>query len=279
MRPALAFAIASVTRRAAAIPCLPQAPPQIGLDPLHAMIYRGTNGCEGCSESVQVLLGSAYPGIEVVFAGPDEDVKINAETLRHMDMFVQPGGPDLKEAWKEAKPYASDVRDFVARGGWYMGFCLGAYLAGPKNGFGLLPEGDRIMRAIVRPHSQVRDSQDAVIQVDWSFTTGQNRGTTERKRWLYFQDGAAFVLSDNSPTTVIARYSHNGDVAATLNAFGNGWVANVDDLADVENPDGIKSDIGVDFVRATLYAASKNTLGPRTIRSPALRELIVAGNL
>lgn len=200
------------------------------------------------------------------------------------------------------------MRDFVANGGWYLGFCLGAYLAGPTKGFDLLSEGVRVTREIKRPHSQVRSMKDTVIQVDWSFTTGKNRGTTERKRWLYFQDGAAFILPNGSLTTVLARYSHNRDVASTLNPFGKGWVANVgphpeadqswcttclrtciafqvkltkstDELVNVKNPDGIRTDIGVDFVRAALNAASQNTADPRMARLTALRDLIAAGNL
>ncbi|KAH0174710.1 hypothetical protein KCU67_g625, partial [Aureobasidium melanogenum] len=289
MLPRLAFAIASIMQCVTAVPCLSQGPLKIGDSHLNAMIYRGTNGCEGCSESVQALLESAYPDINITFAGPDEEVKINAETLNDMDMFVQPGGPDLDEAWEEAKAYASDVRNFVANGGWYIGFCLGAYLAGPKNGFDLLSEGVRVTREIKRPLAQVRSTKDTVIQVDWSFATGQNRGTTKHKRWLYFQDGAAFVLPSGSTTKVLARYSRNGDVASTLNAFGKGWVANVGphpeadqswyDLVSVGNPDGVKTDIGVDFVRAALDATSDCTTDPRLTKLTALRELIAAGNL
>lgn len=246
---AIPLTIVAMAQHAAAAPCPSQGVPDSDADRLNAMIYRGTSGCEGCSESVQVLLESAYPDINVTFAGPDEDVQINAESLRQVDIFVQPGGPgtyrsafpiqashfseltasflDLEQAWEEAEPYAADMRDFVARGGWYLGFCLGAFLAGPDTGFGLIPEGDKAAREIERPNAQVDDIDDTVIQVDWTFSTGKKQGTTERERWLYFQDGAAFVLSDHSPTTVLARYSQNGDVASTLNAFGQGWVANV----------------------------------------------------
>lgn len=246
---AIPLTIVAMAQHAAAAPCPSQGVPDSDADRLNAMIYRGTSGCEGCSESVQVLLESAYPDINVTFAGPDEDVQINAESLRQVDIFVQPGGPgtyrsafpiqashfseltasflDLEQAWEEAEPYAADMRDFVARGGWYLGFCLGAFLAGPDTGFGLIPEGDKAAREIERPNAQVDDMEDTVIQVDWTFSTGKKQGTTERERWLYFQDGAAFILSDHSPTTVLARYSQNGDVASALNAFGQGWVANV----------------------------------------------------
>ena len=119
------------------------------------------------------------------------------------------------------------MRTFVASGGLYLGFCLGAFLAGPHRGFSLLPEGDKIMREIERPKAQVNNTDDTVIQVDWMFSTGKKIGTTDYKRWLYFQDGAAIVLSQHSPVTVLGRYSQNGDAASTLNAYGLGWVANI----------------------------------------------------
>lgn len=119
------------------------------------------------------------------------------------------------------------MRDFVANGGHYLGFCLGAYLAGDDPGFGLLPKGDKAVREIKRRGAQVNDTSDTVIQVDWSFSTGDKQGKTDDGRWLFFQDGAAFKLAKDSPAEVLGRYTKNGDVAATLNAYGKGWVANI----------------------------------------------------
>lgn len=90
---AIHLTIVAMAQHVAAAPCPSQGVPDSDADRLNAMIYRGTSGCEGCSESVQVLLESAYPDINVTFAGPDEDVQINAESLRQVDIFVQPGGP------------------------------------------------------------------------------------------------------------------------------------------------------------------------------------------
>lgn len=134
---------------------------------------------------------------------------------------------DLDKAWDEAKIYAPAVLDFVANGGNYLGFCLGAFLAGRNPGFGLVPEGDYVVEEIYQPGAQVKNMNNAVIEVDWRFTTGPKAGTTEDDRWLFFQDGAAFVLTSDSPATVLANYTSNGDVAAIINPYGKGWVANV----------------------------------------------------
>jgi glutamine amidotransferase-like uncharacterized protein len=128
---------------------------------------------------------------------------------------------------EEAQIYAPALRDFVSNGGRYIGFCLGAYMAGHDPGFSLIPKEDDVSQEIEEPGSQVDDEDDTIIQIDWSFSTGKKEGTTERKRWAYFQDGPTFTLSEHSPATVLARYSSTGDVAAMLNQFGKGWVANV----------------------------------------------------
>jgi hypothetical protein len=134
---------------------------------------------------------------------------------------------DLEQAWREAKGYAPAVRNFVASGGRYMGICLGAFLAGHNTGFGLIPVGDEIVREIDRSDAQVNSEEDTTIETDWTFSSYPKCGATEYGRWLYFQDGAAIRLSSKSTAKVLGRYSKNGDVAATLNSFGKGWVANI----------------------------------------------------
>jgi hypothetical protein len=197
---------------------------------------------------------------------------------------------DLQKAWKEAKPYASDVRSFVNGGGRYLGICLGAFLAGHNPGLGLIPKGDSVVREIDQKCAQVDDEKDTTIQIDWTFSTGDKRGKTEMRRWLYFQDGAAFRLSSKSSAKVLGRYSSNGDVAAILSPFGEGWVANVgphpeadetwcklsssdflrafrskiltrfpDEEAEITNPEGVRNDIGRDLVQALLSASKSKS--------------------
>ena len=42
-------------------------------------------------------------------------------------------------------------------------------------------------------------------------------------KWAYFQDGA--VMFNVSDDNVLARYTSNGDVAASLTRYKGGWVA------------------------------------------------------
>lgn len=137
-------------------------------------------------------------------------------------MILSPG---LAPAWKHMKKYKALIQAFVHNGGRYLGFCLGAYLAGHDPGFDLLTPDDDADEEVTQPGAQVTDAdEDTVIQVDWKFTTGPKKGLTEHKRWLYFQDGAVFDLAKRSKAHVLARYSNNGDTAAMLTSFGHGWV-------------------------------------------------------
>jgi hypothetical protein len=105
-----------------------------------------------------------------------------------------------------------------------MGFCVGAYLAGPSQGFDLVPHGDSVADEMDQPGAQVTNEKDTIINVDWHFSTGPNAGQTQDKRWLYFQDGAVMKVGRSSNVKVLGRYSSNSDVAGTLSPFGQGWV-------------------------------------------------------
>jgi hypothetical protein len=71
------------------------APSNDAAQPMHAMIYRGKMASENCPESVGHLFKSTFPKVKVTYAGPDEKVKINADTLSQVDVFAYPGGPGM----------------------------------------------------------------------------------------------------------------------------------------------------------------------------------------
>lgn len=92
------------------------------------------------------------------------------------------------------KPYKKAIKNFVANGGRYLGFCLGAYFAGTP-GFDFLPAGDNTNEECTQPGASVKNRSNTIIEVDWHFTTGSKAGKTE-KRWMFFQDGAGRSSSD-----------------------------------------------------------------------------------
>jgi glutamine amidotransferase-like uncharacterized protein len=186
-----------------------------------AVVYRGPASSPGCPESVAELLEKSPSNFDIVYAGPHEDVDVNSDTLQDAQVYAHGGGPDLHEAYDLTKQYQSAIRNFVRSGGHYLGFCLGAYLAGPSDGYGLLPDGVSTAREIKQNGAQVKTDDDTIIQVNWTFTNG----STENARWLYFQDGVVVQgLDDSSPGQILGRYSSNGNIAASLTPYGQGWV-------------------------------------------------------
>ncbi|OAQ97441.1 hypothetical protein LLEC1_05915 [Akanthomyces lecanii] len=241
-----------------------------------AFVYRGPNDDPDLSKAVGELLESSSRKFTVQYVGPDN---ITADSLKSVKVFAFPGGPDVDDSWEELKPVAQDIRDFVANGGRYLGFCLGAYLAGDSPGLALLPNGTQISPESDERGAQVKDDRDTMIQVNWSFSSGANAGKTAENRWVYFQEGSVVKnFVENSTNHVLARYSSTGHVAATLNKYGEGWVGTTgphpeanqlcqfapvpairnnadDDTVDVVNlsaTDGLQFDIGHDLIEATM---------------------------
>jgi putative intracellular protease/amidase len=54
---------------------------------------------------------------------------IRAGKLKGFDVLIHPGGSGGKQGRGLAEKGRAEVRDFVSRGGGYVGFCAGAYLA------------------------------------------------------------------------------------------------------------------------------------------------------
>lgn len=132
---------------------------------------------------------------------------------------------DLDDAWAETKATAPVIRNFVSQGGRYLGFCLGAYLAGHTPGFKLLPRGADTDSEIDQKKAQVTTDIDTIIQVDWTFSSGPKAGQTAKDQWIYFQEGAVIKgLKPSKTSFVLGRYSKSGGVAASLNQYGKGWV-------------------------------------------------------
>jgi hypothetical protein len=214
-----------------------------------ALVYRGPASCSDCSESVAALLQNTPSGFHTEFCGPKERQQISPETLAKAVVYAQPGGGSLDPAWHRMRGYANDIRDFVHNGGHYLGFCLGAYLAGRTPGFTLLP-GDAD-EYTTTADATVRSADDTIIQVRW-------RG---HPRHMYFQDGPVFRLRPGALATVLATYS-GGAPAAAVAAYGSGWVGVVGPHPEADrswyassgltNPDGIQFDLGYDLIESTV---------------------------
>lgn len=176
-----------------------------------ALVYRGEAALPGCPEAAADLVARA--GLSVRFVGERERLRLDAETLGQALLYVHPGGGELEDAWPVMRRYREVLRAWVAGGGHYLGFCLGAYLAGHGPGLGLLP-GDTDQYVTSR-RATVTHTGPAVVTVVW-------RGVD---REVYFQDGPRIELDRRGRRTadVLARYP-NGEVAAAVLPRGRGRV-------------------------------------------------------
>ncbi|RGP67661.1 biotin ligase [Fusarium sporotrichioides] len=241
-----------------------------------AVVYRGPASSPGCPEAIGHLLESSPYHFKVVYAGPKEPVDVTDETLQGATIYAHGGGPNWEKAYRQTKKYQKTIQKFVGGGGHYLGFCLGAYLAGPNDGYDLLPRGVETDQEIESRGAQVKDEDDTVIQVDWAFGSGK----TDKKRWVYFQDGVVIKgLDAKTPGHVIGRYSSNSDVAASVTPYGKGWVGLIGphpeadktwyEDAEIENPEGVRSDIGHDFILATMNGGSGKAKGTNSGCNPS----------
>lgn len=109
-----------------------------------ALVYRGPASCPGCSAAVAALIRRSPRDFSVRFVGPNKTLKLTAENLRGATLYAQPGGNGTVGRGYEALGAAGvrAIKVYVAGGGRYVGFCMGAYLAGSQPGMGLLSPGN-----------------------------------------------------------------------------------------------------------------------------------------
>lgn len=218
-----------------------------------ALVYRGPASCSGCSEAVATLLRNTPTGFRTAYCGPHGELEMSPRTLAKATVYAQPGAGNVGPAWRRLGGYANDIRDWVHAGGHYLGFCLGAYLAGATPGYALLP-GDTD-QYISSPGASVRGTDDTVIDVRW-------RG---RPRCMFFQDGPIFRLQPGAPASVLATYD-TGAPAAVVAGYGAGRVGVVGphpeasqswyDDAGLRNPEGVRPDLGFDLVESTVNGSA-----------------------
>ncbi|AVS85248.1 hypothetical protein C8239_11220 [Paracidovorax avenae] len=179
---------------------------------LRVAVYRGAAGCDDCSETAKEAIETMGSSYKVDFIGPKEARDVTPATLRGYAIYVQPGGgqdiPAALRAMGDRRIAA--IRDFVSRGGGYLGLCMGAYLADRDN-MGLI--ADEVDGEVGRPGFPVTTRDEGVVSVRW-------KGRLES---MFFQDGPYFQKSARRGFRAIATYG-NGDVAVARYTFGRGIV-------------------------------------------------------
>ena len=120
-----------------------------------------------------------------------------------VDMVVVPGGIGDADTFVQLfKNNGGRVRQFVARGGRYLGICMGAYWAG-SHYLNVLDSVDAV-QYLKRPETDTRRPHAKNISITW-------RGQPDHMFWY---DGCALV-GDATRFETVATYA-NGDAMAII---------------------------------------------------------------
>ena len=223
-----------------------------------ALVYKddtGAAGCDGCAEAVATLLeNDPVYHFDVRYVGPNESLSVQTGlALPGVVLYAQPGDDgSVDQAYAEIKSDVPALQQFVANGGHFLGFCLGAYLEGTGPGLNLLSDvGGDTDEYTTSPGATVTKDINTTIQVSW-------RGAT---RTLFFEDGNYFTFGKgNKGATILATYT-NGEAAAVVGAYGKGKVGGVGPHPEADQSwysayslqyPGSTADLGYDLIETTM---------------------------
>lgn len=217
-----------------------------------ALVYTGSGACQGCDDAAAEV--PAQMGYRIRFVKPNELTK---ESFKDVAIWIQPGGNAIRASKALGPKGLQLIRDFVNRGGGYLGFCAGAFLTdtttdykGNNPGLGFVPGTQDYYKV---------QTEDKPVLINVNY-----KGTNRK---LYFNHGGYFDFQNSpNPPEVIGWYEGNGNLprmpAAVFLHWGKGKVAAIgahpestvawkmaDDLHD---PDGSDLDIVEDMVKMVL---------------------------
>ena len=128
--------------------------------------------------------------------------ELEREFFDNVDCVAFPGGIGDSDSYEWLLQVNGPViKDYLKRGGRYLGICMGAYWA-DQNYFNIL-DHIRAVQYIRRPGTDTRRPHAKACAVTW-------QGQKER---MYFYDGCAFI--GTGPKETIATYA-NGDAMAII---------------------------------------------------------------
>jgi glutamine amidotransferase-like uncharacterized protein len=171
-----------------------------------------------CADGVRDVL-EASREYSVLLVGPSSFpcVTLSEKLLQEATCLVIPGGIGESDQYDNSilRNYATLIENYVASGGRYLGICMGSYFAG-HHYLNLLKNNTRVVQYVKRKDAVVHHEKPAVIELLWE----------DRKQYMYFADGAAFVPRRgyrHISGEIVARYM-NGDPAAIIQPHKKGRV-------------------------------------------------------
>jgi glutamine amidotransferase-like uncharacterized protein len=134
--------------------------------------------------------------------------ELEADFFDDVDAVCIPGGfGDASNFDYLLRDNGDRVKEFVQRGGAYLGICMGAYWAG-QHYLDIL-EGVDAEQYITRPGTDTRRPHAKNLNVTWN----------SRPEQMYFYDGCALV-GDKSKFQTVATYANGDPMAIIQNRIG-----------------------------------------------------------
>jgi glutamine amidotransferase-like uncharacterized protein len=174
-----------------------------------ALVYNGYGICpDDCAKGAADSAKLAGFQTLMVGGGP-----INPELLSKASVWLQPGGFAVESARSMGATLLQQIRNFVAAGGGYVGFCAGAFLATAEigtsgyKGLGIMPGRTSVYEAL-------GSYAPAMLRVRW--LTGI--------RQVYWEGGPFIRPNPNDAFKKIIALYPNGQVATASSKYGKGSV-------------------------------------------------------
>lgn len=159
-----------------------------------------------CSvQSVNGIISSLTPHYSFKIFTKHE---LEYDFLDDVDIIAFPGGFGDSDSFDYLLPKnIVAIKKFLARGGRYLGICMGAYWA-DKDYFDIL-DSVRAVQYIKRPNTDTRRPHAKAVSVTW-----EGQPLTP-----YFYDGCA-LIGDRSKFETIATYANGDPMAIIQNRIG-----------------------------------------------------------
>ena len=134
--------------------------------------------------------------------------RLESDFFDGVDMIAVPGGFGDSDSYESLfKHNGSRVKDFIHRGGKYLGICMGAYWAGPH--YLNILNGVDAVQYLRQPNSDTRRPHAKNISITWN-------GVPDNMFWY---DGCALV-GDLTKFKTVATYANGDAMAIVQNRIG-----------------------------------------------------------
>ena len=179
------------------------------------LVYTDNPMCSlACSDAICSILNRTNKYTAMMW-GPDSYPKLNGfNLLNKADCIIFPGGEgDADQFDNILYKYKKNIKNYIEKGGKYLGICMGSYFAG-KQFFDILGEHTGYAQYIKRPNSTINKTGATTLKIKWKDDNIE----------IYFHDGAAFFPTDDNFKAKIYALYPNGDIGAMIQSYGKGKV-------------------------------------------------------